>query len=182
MKPLLCFTVCLAVSGCATVDLPQNLPDANTAIRATTGAWAVVTTETIQVEKAKYAGELVAVGNDSIYMFWGDTLKAIRKESVLEAKLFMVDPPIWPSGAVFWVILGSASTISHGFGAVISLPLWLILGSVGAAAITADDDAGELGFPAHSWDEFSMFARFPQGFPSELDRAQLRARVRLPSP
>ncbi len=182
MKKVLLLAVLIAVSGCSTVDLPSRLPDTEHAIAATTGAWIVLYDSTSLVASAKHEGELIAVAQDSVFLFQDSILIGVGKRRISVAKLFVVDPPITSAGANLWVIMGTLSTVSHGILLIISAPAWLIVGSVSAAAAVKAIDEGDYRYPnpGHGWAEFEQFARFPQGLPPNIDRSQLRARVTMP--
>lgn len=180
MKTIVALMALVLVSGCRTVDLPSRLPVAKEAVQATTGAWMVVYDSIKQVPRAKSEGELVSVEKDSVFLFSGAVLRGIKKDKIKIAKLFIVDPPIRPASANIWVLLGILSTASHGFGLIISAPVWLIAGSISAAGVASSDDEGDLHYPENKWSDLALFARFPQGFPTNLDRARLQERVWMP--
>jgi len=178
MKYVALAALLLFLPGCYTVDLPRRLPEAKQAADLTTGAWLVVYQKTSEKKAPKFEGELIAVESDSVFFFSGTELKGIRKDSVATAKLFVTEPPIRPGTADAWMVFGTLSTLSHGWALILSLPVWLIGGSIGAAAIYSADDRGDLLYPEDSWSELGKFARFPQGLPRGLDRTRLEVRVR----
>ena len=95
---------------------------------------------------------------------------------------------------VGWGLLGSVSTISHGFFLVFTLPLWLAT-SIGAASSESyrglylchevSEPAERAKLEACLW-EAAAYARFPQGLPPGVGAAQLLGRapviVRVTSP
>ena len=161
-------TLAASAAGCATADLPKNLPNAKEAILSGKGAWAVVT-----CDSQKYRGELIAVSGDSLFLIVGPVLAAIPRLQITEAKLFIVDYPVSGSGITTWTIFGVASTLSHGVGLVMTAPLWLIVSAAAGPAAASDADDGDLRYPGTSISRFSEFARFPRGLPQGIDRARL---------
>ena len=71
-------------------------------------------------------------------------------------------------------VLGTLSTFSHGFIAVISAPIWIVSGSA-AAAIQSRKPI--LDYPKTTIDQFTIYARFPQGLPTNLNRASLKSKA-----
>jgi len=172
----------LFLPGCYTVDLPRQLPEANQAAELTTGAWLVVYQKTSAKKAPKFEGELISVETDSVFFFSGEELKGIQKDSVATAKLFITEPAIRPGTAGAWMFFGTLSTVSHGWLLIVSLPVWLIAGSISAGAVYIADDRGDLLYPEDPWSELGKFARFPQGLPHGLDRSRLEVRVKYDSP
>lgn len=164
----LAFALLLA-EGCATTNFPRNLPTGAEAAESTSGSWVVVTTYAGIAE-----GELVAVGHDSLFLFAEDTLLGIPLGEIQRANVYVTDYPMDPDLAGMWVFLGGLSTASHGAYLLVSLPIWLIAGGISASAVAEEADAGDLNFPAYSWNEVMAYARFPQGMDGVKDRLQLK--------
>lgn len=145
-------------------------------------------------------GELIAVEKDRIFVF-AQNRKLVEKQTpfdtpaksldekreahselieiptqaVLHANLRCYDPESGKLG--LWTIAGTVSTISHGFVLLLSAPIWILGGSLAAASHAR---SSELVFPDKRWDELSIYARFPQGLPPELDQSLLRPKPYFP--
>lgn len=69
-----------------------------------------------------------------------------------------------------WGVLGTLTTITHGFFLFISAPVWIITSSVVAGAETRHVI---LSYPEVGWSEIVKWARFPQGLPPGVDEEAL---------
>jgi len=163
----------LAITGCASTGAPEGwLSTAEDAGRDPYGAWIIVENIDPGYPRAT-AGEFLCVGADSLhildrYSSTGDFVVSFPLSSVSKARLAHFDPE---TGQVAgWVAAGSVSTLSHGIAAAVTLPVWLIGGSLMAASHSATPLEY---FPHSSWEELRMYARFPQGPPQHLHRLGL---------
>jgi hypothetical protein len=115
---------------------------------------------------AVYEGELIAVDADSIHILF-DRLVSLPRASFccMTVTAFQMDY----SPLVAWGVLGTLSTLSHGFVLILSAPIW---------ALTATSVAATASYAPRvvSTDPVMLrtYARFPQGIPPGLDRATLR--------
>ena len=165
---------CLAVVGCASTGAPDGwLPAATDAPRDPYGAWMIVEFEKSHDERF-LAGEFLAVDEDSLYVLAGtaetaDPVVGVSLEVVKKARIAHFDPQT--GIAVGWVVAGTLSTASHGMGAAVTMPLWIIVGSVLAGSQSYMPLEN---YPNLNWDEFKMYARFPQGPPSGIHQLELR--------
>jgi hypothetical protein len=167
----------LAMGGCATTGAPEDwLSPAAQAPGDPYGAW--VTVEFVKPhEDDSLLGEFIAVDGDSLYVLNpycppGDPVRAVPLGTVKKARIAHFDPET--GKAIGWVTAGSISTLSHGLGAVITLPLWIIVGS----AVAGGHSRTPLeNYPDLSWDELKMYARFPQGPPPNLHGLGLRPKI-----
>lgn len=167
----------LVAAGCASTGAPDDwLSPATEAPGDPYGAW--VTVELVKSqEKGFIRGEFLAVDRDSIYVLTGfapveDPVSAIPLALVKKAKIAHFDPQT--GKAIGWVTFGSISTLSHGVGAVVTFPLWIIMGS----AITGGHSRTPLeNYPDLTWNELKMYARFPQGPPPGLHQLGLRPKI-----
>ncbi len=180
--------------GCAARHAPRGwLPYAQEAQREAFGGW-------IHLEfgappefgaardPRDVVGELIAISDDSVFVLSGRTLTARALDSVPRATLEAYDSR---SGDVAQMTLGGTlATFTHGFGLVLTAPLWIIMGTASSASLsrqgrltvdgTADSASkrrgGRPGWGRASWKDLRLYARFPQGLPPGLDRAQLHER------
>lgn len=160
----------ILLSGCASTTAPSGwLPSAMEAQKEAFGAWISVEYNTGSSEHVA-KGEFIAVGQDSVFVLT-QGLIAIPLDQIEGGRLAAYDAKHGWLGA--WTALGSLSTPSHGFGLILSLPAWVIVGS---ATTIAQSWAPIEKLPVSSWDELRKFARFPQGLPEGLDRRTLKSK------
>ena len=163
--------------GCSAADLPSRLPSAQVAMHATTGSQIVVYGNAGEDSTMRWAGELIAVEKETLFVLAESVLVSMPLSEVGVAKLFVTDVPVSTGMANLWVATGVLSSASLGYGAIFAAPAWLLFGSIFASAYSSSMNAGDLRFPEEPWVRISPFARFPQGLPVTLDRSQLRPRV-----
>jgi hypothetical protein len=163
------------------------------------GGWVEVSFVNAGVERWA-AGELLAVSGDSLYMLPEGRLRTIARADVVAARLTGYRSDADLVGG--WTAIMTASALSHGYGAVVSIPAWIILGTAltvstshgpvvhysGAAKPGRSLGLGESrsrgGDQTSSepqWAGLRLYARFPQGLPPALDRATLLPKPLAPS-
>jgi len=173
---VLCASI-VFIYGCATSYAPDNwLPNTDQIEREAYGGWltlycnedSVATSEKEQI----MMGEFIACDSTMVFLLSGEDLIIIYKENIVESILELDDKNTGEYAA--WTALGTLSTISHGYYAGISFPLWLIVGiSASSGESLRDRYVEEL--PADTyWEEVQKFARFPQGIPPNLDLNELK--------
>lgn len=126
--------------------------------RSPRGAWVSVRLRSGGVVQ----GELLAVDGDRVYVERGKTVVPIRLRDI--AKLDMSAYDSDNDNLVALTVLGTVSTLSHGFLLVISAPVWMLWGSATARDQDREgyeDVTGRKLLP----DELRPWARFPQGVP-----------------
>ena len=166
--------ICLALGGCASTGAPKGwLSEPKEAPQDPYGSW--VTVEFVKSHEEEFLmGEFLAVDSDSLYVLDGtvvpgDPVIGISLDIIKKAKIASFDPEM--AKATGWVAAGSISTLSHGLGAAVTMPIWIIFGS----AMVAGHSRTPLDYyPNLSWDELNMYARFPQGPPPNLHQLGLR--------
>ena len=166
--------ICLAVGGCAGTGAPNDwLSVAEDAPQDPYGSW--VTVEFVKSHDEEFLmGEFLAVDNDSLYVLSvvvgsGDPVIGVSLDIIKKAKIASFDPEM--SKATGWVTVGTISSLSHGLGAAVTMPLWIIFGS----AMAAGHSRSPLEYyPDLAWEELKMYARFPQGPPQGLHQLGLR--------
>jgi hypothetical protein len=159
------------LSGCATTSAPKGfLPTATEAQSTARGGW--ISVEHVagagEVGASKVEGELIALGEDSLFVLHPAGLAVVATADVTSAKLTGYDPR-WGLIAL-WTGIGTLSTASHGVVLLLSAPVWLITGSLFASSASR---APQVKHPK-SWQQFRLYARFPQGLPRGVDRASLK--------
>ncbi|MFN0151184.1 MAG: hypothetical protein ACKVU1_10830 [bacterium] len=191
----------LALSGCASSGARRGyLVSPADAQRETYGAWVTIDTRAAETPAHRWRGELIAIEADSIFLHDGNSLVGLAIARVKKAKIAAYSSPAAVGGG--WALAGLLSTGSHGFGLLISAPVWILTGIFTSAAMSyepittissqsrgigegVDPRDVELGIAREHWQSFyaaRKFARFPQGLPPELDRASLQTKPLPPPP
>lgn len=157
------------VAGCASRLAPKGwLPIAVDAQSEAHGGWIALRLSGPS-PMAVHQGELLAVSADSIFVLEDSTCLGVPAARVADATLMGYDSNKGMLG--FWTFGGTLSTASHGWGLIISAPVWLI---TGITATASQSHAPQMKFKSASWARARAYARFPQGFPAGLDRSSLR--------
>jgi hypothetical protein len=128
--------------------------------------------------EGQVSGEFLALTPDTLYVLTTDsTLVTVPLVQVVSARISFFDAQT--SLVRGYVALAAVSTLSHGVGLLLSLPVWLASGSVAASsqARTAIKEPGDDG-----WQALQMYARFPQGPPPGLHTMRLHPRPLPPPP
>jgi len=166
--------ICLVAGGCASTGAPKGwLPEAKEAPRDPYGSWVTVAFAN-QYSEDNLAGEFLAVDADSLYVLEGysgtrDPVTGVSLDLVRTAKIASFDPQT--NLAAGWAVFGALTSLSHGWGAAVSVPLWIIVGSISAGSHSRTPLKN---YPDYSWDELKMYARFPQGPPPGLHQLDLQ--------
>lgn len=164
--------ISLLLPGCASTLAPGGwLPDAERSTRAANGSW-IAAKVGPRGSAREVRGELIAIQHDSVFVLAKAGLEAIPTERIGAARIARFNSQ-W-GDLCAWSVLGALSTASHGFGAILSAPVWIIGGTL---SVVAASYAPIVRYPDRSWSELSVFARFPPGLPPGLDRSALRLRV-----
>jgi len=168
--------------SCATNPTPDDrIVSQEEAISSGKGAYAFVRCD----GAAAVAGELIASGNGRLSVLTDHGgLVHVDYARVADLTLGVHDNNF--DGIAAWTVLGSLSTISHGFFLIFSLPVWLASG-IGAAA--NESHRGLFVCPANTRSnppvssmtscliDGAAYARFPQGLPPGVGAAQLLGRA-----
>jgi hypothetical protein len=160
----------LLLAGCARPDVPEGLSSSSEALRLAAGARILV-----RLDSSIARGELLSVEPDTLFLIHGDTLCAIGKDDVREVKAFLQAYPVSSGEVAGWTTLGTLSTISNGFGLMLTAPLWIITGTVTGIMAASRANNGDYHYPEDPWPGLRKFARFPQGLPQGIPRKLLRA-------
>lgn len=118
----------------------------------------------VDVEKAggvTVSGELLGLGPEGIYVLSNNQTSLVATRDVKKVSVELYDSG-W-AWMLVWTVLGTASTLSHGFYLILSAPIWIATGSAttGAAGASNDLDVAP-GQVMRLW----QFARFPAGMPA----------------
>lgn len=108
-------------------------------------------------------GELLAIDDATVYV--NDVTRnqtlSVPIRAILKAELFRYESD---AGFGAWGVLGSLSTISHGFFLIFTFPIWVLTSSIAA---TAESRHVRDQYPEGDISEFSKWARYPQGMPKK---------------
>jgi len=164
------------LSACASLQAPKGwLPMAPEVQSQAYGCWIVV--DHLKGDQLMItSGELIAVTPDSMFILNESGLSEISAAAVKKTKL-----EIFKERKVvgLWAMLGTLSTLSHGFYLVLSAPIWVISGISGAVG---ESRSGIVEIEGSSPEEFRKYARFPQGLPAGIDLRSLKAKTALKKP
>jgi len=152
----------LVASACKTADPDRSLSrgnlEENVRIHEVPVRGSIATVKLVGME---HVGEVLAVDEESIWM-------RVENEElrVPRARVQSVELELYPSKASnngLWTGVGTASTLTHGFGLLISAPLWLLIGIPATVSASMENTVvltpGQLDLLRH-------YARFPQGRPA----------------
>jgi hypothetical protein len=177
---LLC---CVLEIGCAASHAPHNwLPSSKGLAAEPYGGWIFV--ESGINGGRTFSGEFIGTTDSSVGILSPDGFKFIPFAEIqyVNLKIHLDDH----SDIALWGLVGSLSTLTHGLGLVLTLPVWLITTIASTSAeshnglFTQDFDSN--GQQETSWwSKHQMYARFPGGIPKGLDCTKLKAKKAAPS-
>lgn len=108
-------------------------------------------------------GELLAVMREKVWVLDANGKRQwINIRYIRDAKLYKYQSD-WGFG--LWGLIGSLSTISHGFWLILTFPLWILSSGITAAV---ESYHVRIGYPDHDIEDFAKWARFPQGMPLDV--------------
>jgi hypothetical protein len=150
--------------GCASNTAPEGwLPAPEDAAAFPHGAW--VTVERKQDGKrSRVDGELIALRDASVIVLAGRQWIEIPRDQTRKITATYYKARLWPLS--LWSTVGTLSSLSHGWGLIVSAPLWIVVGTASTAATS--HEPREV-FPKASWEDLRRYARFPQGVPPGID-------------
>ncbi|HEX9251239.1 MAG TPA: hypothetical protein VF870_03305 [Ignavibacteriaceae bacterium] len=155
----------LLIAGCATSYAPDNwLPETDKVPQNNYGGWITVIVNESKDETEdivlQYGGEFIAEDSLNVYLLY-DSLYTISKDKI-ENSIIELDQKNTGSYAA-WVAGGSLLTLSNGYYAAITFPLWMVAG-IPATSGESFRDRYEADYPDEFyWDNVKIFSRFPQG-------------------
>ncbi|MFH1526805.1 MAG: hypothetical protein ABIG69_09165 [Bacteroidota bacterium] len=159
--------------GCASVKAPYNwLPEPEYTVKELYGAW--ITIE-IQNEPNTIGGEFIAFQNDSLFVFTSQGIPSISREKVVNVVIDLYQRET--NKVALWSILGTLSTISHGFFLGISAPIWIISG-ISSGVSASHGGLFEKDNPSNEWlESMKKFSRFPNGLPPSIRLEELKPKI-----
>ena len=159
----------LAVA-CAGNPAPEGfLPSPAHAVNDVYGGWIGVTV-TAGRHDSTIAGELIAARADTVWILPDSgPVVAVPTSTVKHGRVARYNSE---AGAIAgFTALGVVSTISNGFLAGFTMPLWVITGIV---ASSNESRAPLRDVPPLVWANLAGYARFPQGLPPGIDLGEIR--------
>ncbi len=159
-------------SGCASVQAPSGyLPGASETQWDVYGGWITVAySDSGTINTAD--GEFIGFQDSVVYVLTKSEPVSIRCEDVRSASFDIYSKKTWLFAG--WTLLGSVSVLSHGYYAVLSLPLWLLTGIPSTISESLDGRYAENTPTIYWWQSISKFSRFPQGIPKQVDLRELK--------
>ena len=163
-----------AVQSCASSHAPEKWLDEPSEV-PTSGYGGWIEMKLKGGGAAPIEGELLAVGGaDSVYVLTRDGFRAVSTTAIDKARVAVYRSQSGKAG--LFTFGGTIASLSHGIGFIISGPIWILVGSIAAGSVSREPLHDVQGAP---WSGASIYARYPQGLPAVLDRAKLRAKVKL---
>lgn len=164
MRVAPCFCVALAACAGAPIDRSQHVGGLEQHVRVGEVPVFGSLCEVETTDGAVVKGELLAVDEERIHVQSGAEARVILRSTArsIELRDLYTSPAV---GLGIWTGAGTVSTISHGWLAIVSAPLWLGLG-ITSTVIAAHGNDTEVLPP--DFDRAKQFARYPQGMPGTL--------------
>ncbi len=117
----------------------------------------------VTIPPMRLFGELIGCDDDWLYVrVHEESRSAWQRIHWSENPAVDVELPSYGPGLLAWTIIGTVSTLSHGFYSLISAPVWAIVGSIS----TTTGWNPRLGL--ESCRSARPYARFPQGMPASF--------------
>jgi hypothetical protein len=153
--------------SCASVSIPESekLPKPAELPSYPYGAFI-----TVRVKDRFINGEILGVEGNTLYVLTtDDKILSIPKDKVRYYKVIECKDytGVWQAiGVVGLSGLGVVSSILvNGHLAIISGPLWLLMGTIGGlSTVLSNPDC----YPEVGWDKLIRYSRYPQGIPQEI--------------
>ncbi|HET6149786.1 MAG TPA: hypothetical protein VFH68_19765 [Polyangia bacterium] len=153
-------------AGCASDPIPQaQRPTEEDAITSGFGSFIYV----VDSSGEPHAGELIDVLPGRLSIFDGGRIEMLPRERVTSALLLV--HRTHENAYTLWTVLGTLSTVTHGFFLVFSAPIWI---STGVATAISEHRRARLTYPDPArWEDLRPYARFPQGLPPGITGNEL---------
>ena len=160
------------IGGCAHSYAPNRwLPDTNQIQTEAYGGWLTIDYEPLNDQTIEIKGEYITSDTSNIYILY-DSLFIIPKAKIIDAVLEIDDKNT--SEYDGWTILGSASTLSHGWFLGFTFPMWLATGISASSGESFRDRYSESDLNEAYWNQILKYSRFPQGKPKILNLGDLK--------
>lgn len=154
--------------GCAASTAPSGwLPSAPDTQWDGYGSWATVTLSIGPEEWIE--GELIAATADTLHILQTGRLESFGYDQIAKIQLQSYDSEY--GALAVWTVLGSVSTISHGFILILTAPVWIITGSIAASAQSRASLETVVGA---EWRQLLPYCRYPGGIPDSIDRTTIK--------
>ena len=165
----------LAVVSCASSSAPKGwLEEPDDVPTSAFGGWLEIRAG--RERDSKWVeGEFLAISTraDTVYVETAHGFEAVPTALIRHARVDAFRPQT--RRAVGITAGGTASTLTNGFLLVITAPLWITVGTIAASTVSREPLHGVSG---QGWKDVSIYARFPQGLPPDLDRGSLQPKSR----
>lgn len=148
------------ILSCATSNAPNDwLPTVPESNFNPYGGWI----ETTKIDKSKSEGEFLAVDSINLHILTFDGYEIIALSEIEKATVEFYDPEY--SKLASWTTGGTLGSLSHGLIGIITIPVWVISGSL---ATGAQSRAGMRYYPNNDWEYLKRYARYPGGMPDNF--------------
>jgi hypothetical protein len=166
-------------AGCAHSPAPRGwLPTARVAAESTAyGGWLELELRPGVASKSSrhVEGEFLAVGPDSfVRILTEDSVSTLSVFSIERARLTGYDVE---QTVGLWTFPGFLLTASNGWALALTAPVWLLTGTLTTWNVWGK---AKTFHPRRSWNDVRLYARYPAGWPPDLDPALIRPDARWP--
>jgi hypothetical protein len=127
----------------------------------------------LETKVDKISGEFIGLSEENVYVEvikFGKKLYAVPRDEVKTARIVV----FYPNGIGYlglWTLLGVLSTLSHGWGLILSAPIWLLFG---IPSMIGRSYEPVFSYSKKELDKMSIYARYPQGVPMEIRQKATR--------
>ena len=173
IQNLLLLAIFVFTSGCYSNSAPRGWHEKPKGMRTNGyGGWVEVYGQGEKKNKNMLCkGELIAVHDEEI-LCYSETLQVIPRADVVHVKLMGYNSQHPILGG--WSFFGGLGTLSNGYFAVFTFPLWVLAGPPAtslqsrypAIKYNLYDQEKVTGRKIWRWEELRLYARFPQGLPN----------------
>ncbi|MGD0341523.1 MAG: hypothetical protein ABSA76_07440 [Bacteroidales bacterium] len=180
IKSILSILICLIIlSGCQNKMIPAGyLPKPKEISRSITGSWIKVATylDTLKDNKIDLYGELLAFQNDTLYVLTEGGFISLQKNKINSVSLYIFAPTEWAFLGLLFIVPNVIGALSYSdyaqYFLEIGIPIFLVSTIMGA--VDSDGANNIMHYPGiYTLEDFTKFARFPQGLPPGLERNKL---------
>jgi hypothetical protein len=165
---ILIFFILIFCASCASIEGSRELiPYPWEVPENPRGCWIELETKV-----DKISGEFIGLSEENVYVEvqFGKKLYAVPRDEVKTAQIVV----FYPDGTGYlglWTLLGVLSTLSHGWGLILSAPIWLLFG---IPSMIGRSYEPVFSYSKKELDKMSIYARYPQGVPMEIRQKATR--------